>query len=430
MQFIDRCIIELKAGNGGNGVVSWRREAHSPHGGPYGGDGGHGGDVILVGDHNINSLDDLNNQKTVFAQNGENGSTKIAFGKSGENLYIKIPLGTVVYNNLNNKKITEVLETGETFLLCKGGMGGHGNAYFKNPRNKIPNLHENGDIGKSLRCRFVLKYIADVGMVGFPNAGKSTLVGKITSAKPRVAKYQFTTVTPVLGICEHNNKRVIFADIPGLIKGASVGKGLGHEFLRHIERCSILIHIVSLNIDDNEDVVEAYETIMKELEFYKDALIKKPMLVVANKIDLPLADDQLATFKKRFPNLNILALSAAVGTNIEQLKSLVFKAHEAHQEELNKKLDTKKKKLVRYFEVYKKQDFDHDLNIVKLSDHMYEATSQYLKYWTHKIPLSTTDNIIRYNQKMKNVNVEEKVKQLGGEKGDTLIVYGNELTVD
>lgn len=242
MQFVDECVLTLKAGNGGNGVVSWRREAHYPEGGPWGGDGGNGGSIILIGDHNINTLFDLRNKKNIFAQNGENGQTKMATGRNGQDYLIKVPLGTSVYDFDTNELITDILKSGQTYEICKGGKGGRGNAFFKSSFNKAPTLFENGDIGEERKVFLKLKYVADVGIIGFPNAGKSSLVTALTNARPRIANYQFTTLVPILGTTKINDKDIVFADIPGLIEGASEGKGLGHDFLKHIERCQILIH--------------------------------------------------------------------------------------------------------------------------------------------------------------------------------------------
>lgn len=430
MQFIDECVVELKAGNGGNGIVSWRKEAHNPYGGPYGGDGGDGGDIILIGDNNINSLNDLHHTKRIKAQNGENGGTKVSTGKSGEHLYIKVPLGTVAIDFETNEVITEIINIGQTFTICNGGKGGHGNWWFKNPENKVPKLHENGDLGECKKVKLVLKYIADIGMVGLPNAGKSTLVSKLTTAHPKVANYQFTTLTPVLGVCEYKNERMVFADIPGLIEGASEGKGLGHEFLRHIERCSILIHMISLNPDDNMDINEAYDVIMSELKLYQRQIINKPIVVVANKIDCDIDNEQINKLKSHLPNVEIIGISALNSINLEELLEKIYQKYIVQKQQKIAELAKQKNKVVKVVEVKKLPDYSKDIKIEKIDEGIFKITSKYLEYWTHKIPLDTSDNIIRYNQKLKNLEIEEKVKQLGGKRGDTMLIYDNELTLD
>ncbi|MCF0227468.1 MAG: GTPase ObgE [Malacoplasma sp.] len=426
MQFIDECLIQLKAGNGGNGVVSWRREANVPYGGPYGGDGGDGGDIILVGDANTNTLLPLRNHKLISAKNGENGRTKIEFGKRGDNVYVKVPLGTVAYNAETGKQICEILKHKEEFIIAEGGRGGHGNWWFKNAENKIPTLHERGDVTEPIKVKLVIKYMADIGLVGLPNAGKSTLIGALTKAKPRTANYQFTTLEPVLGICEIQDEKITFVDLPGLIEGAAEGKGLGHEFLKHIERCSMLIHLVSLNPEDNDDVVHAYESITNELKLYNEALVNKPILIVANKLDIANADKQLELLKKKIKK-PIIAISALKKQNLEELLDDVVKMYLKHKEEILKKAKTKSVKVI---EVKKQKDYSQDLEIIQVDEHVWEIKSEYLKYWSNRIPLDNDQNIMRYNDKLKILNVENKVKAKGGIVGDTLRIYGNEMVLE
>lgn len=425
MQFVDECTIELKAGNGGNGIVAWRREAHNPYGGPYGGDGGDGGDIILVGDLNENTLLPLRNHKLISAAYGENGRTKLASGKKGENTYIKVPLGTVAYNLATGQKICEILTNHKEYVIQHGGHGGHGNGWFKNPQNKIPNLHENGDVIEPLKVKLVIKYMADVGLVGLPNAGKSTFVGAVTSAKPKTANYQFTTLNPVLGICKHQNDQLIVADIPGLIAGASQGKGLGHEFLRHIERCTILIHLISLDPGENPKIIDAYQTIVNELKIYSTELIKKPIIVVGNKIDKEGSIDNQKQLEQYLKH-PITVISALNKTNLNPLLDLIF--NEYHQIKQKQAKQTTPK--VKVIEVLKKPDNTENLEIVQSGDHDWTITSPYLKYWTNRIPLDTNDNIIRYNDKLKKIKLEEQIKKLGGVVGDTLHIYGNELVLE
>jgi GTP-binding protein len=335
-------------------------------GGPYGGNGGNGGDIILIGDHNINTLFELRNRKSIVAPNGENGRTAKETGHGGNNVFVNLPLGTSVYDANTNELIVDLLESGQTYTICEGGKGGKGNAFFKSSFNRAPTLHENGDLGEEKTVILKLKYIADVGLVGLPNAGKSTLVGKVSSAKPRVGNYQFTTLIPVLGIVKKHNQKIVIADLPGLIEGAAEGKGLGHEFLKHIERCSILLHLISLNPQDNVDVVQAYKIINNELKKYSKALFNKPIIVVANKNDLDETENNLKKLKKIIRE-KIYVISALNGDGIEKLVEEIFHKFKEIQDENKKKLlkQTTKTKVI---ELKRQKDFTKDLKITKVAD--------------------------------------------------------------
>lgn len=423
MQFCDNSRLKVKAGNGGNGIVAWRREAHYPEGGPYGGDGGNGGDVIIIGDHNINSLFHLRYLKQISAENGENGQSKLCSGKSGENKYIKVPLGTSIYDANTNELLVDILKDGQEFIVCYGGKGGYGNAHFKSSINKAPTLFENGDLGEEKEISLKLKYIADIGIIGLPNAGKSSLISAISSAKPKIDNYQFTTIYPVLGTVNINNEKIIFADIPGLIEGASSGKGLGHEFLKHIERCNLLIHLISMDKSDNDDVIKAYETINDELKKYHPVLMSKKIIIVANKSDVDGSELNHKILEK-YLKTKILFVSAKYKTNLEQLLDECWKSFNEN------KINTKKDDDVEIIELKKKKNIEIDFNIEQIDDHIWKVNSKWLDYWSQKIPLTTSDNLIRFNQKMETLDVENKAKSLGAKPGDTLLVGNNELIID
>ena len=427
MKLVDECIVELKAGNGGNGIIAWRREAHNPYGGPYGGDGGNGGNIIIVGDHNIDNLLHLKNHKRISAQNGENGGSKLANGKNGKDSIIHVPLGTVIFDQSNGNKIGEILKHDETKIICHGGKGGHGNGWFANPQNKIPNLYENGDVGELLKAKLVVKYISDVGLIGLPNAGKSTLISAITSSKPKIANYEFTTLNPILGVCKYKNEKMIISDIPGLISGASEGKGLGHEFLKHVERCSILVHLISLNVDDGEDIKKSYQIIKTELMKYNVDLLNKPILIVANKIDCENAKSQLNKLKKIIDDKELVAISAKNKTNIDELINKIYSIYIEIKKQQNK---LQNKKQIKVIELKKQINLNDEVTITQIDNHTWDVKSKYLKYWSNRIPLKTNDNIIRFNQKIKKLDIENKIKKRGGIKGDTLLIYGNEMVID
>lgn len=426
MQFIDECIIQLKAGNGGNGIVAWRREAHNPHGGPYGGDGGDGGNIIFVGDHNTTTLMPLRNHKIISANNGENGKTKLATGKNGQDKIIKLPLGTVIYDLDENKIIAEILKHNQKILICSGGKGGHGNGWFKNSKNKIPNLHENGDIGQYRNVKLTIKYIADIGFVGLPNAGKSSIINALTSAKPKIANYSFTTLIPVLGTFIYKNEKIVFADIPGLIKGASQGEGLGHDFLKHIERCVALIHVISLSIIDNYDIVDSYKVICNELAKYSKHLVDKPTILICNKVDLPESQKQFKKLSSYLKNKNILCISAREKINLDKLSKLIYDLFIKSKKPLLDSNDTQ----VKIYQLNKREDYEADIEIIQKDEGIWEVKSKYLKYWSNRIPLDTSDNIIYFNTKLKNIDLENKIKLKGGKVGDQLLIYGKELIIE
>jgi GTP-binding protein len=323
--FVDECTVKLAAGDGGRGCVSFRREKYEPWGGPNGGDGGRGGDVILLGDVNTNNLVDYKYQPHWNAGRGGHGEGSDCNGREGENRELHMPLGTVVIDTATEKPVAEVLEDGQRIVLCRGGNGGWGNTHFKTSTNRAPRRSNPGQPGEAGTYRLVLKSIADVGLVGFPNAGKSSLTGRITRARPRTAPYPFTTLHPQIGVIDftderRGDRRLLLADIPGLIEGAHENRGLGHRFLRHIERCALLMFLIDMAGVDARDPREDYRHLLRELELYDPALLKKPRLVVANKMDLPEAGPWLAKFRRRHRSVDVIEISCATGDGLDALK--------------------------------------------------------------------------------------------------------------
>jgi GTP-binding protein len=328
--FVDECTVKLAAGDGGRGCVGFRREKYEPWGGPNGGDGGRGGDVILLGDVNTNNLVDYKYQPHWRGERGEHGQGADCHGRDGAPRILKMPLGTVVIDLATEKPVAEIIADGQQIVLCKGGNGGWGNTHFKTSTNRAPKRANAGQPGEQGTYRLVLKSIADVGLVGFPNAGKSSLTGRITKARPKTAAYPFTTLHPQIGVIEYpdvvkGNKRLLLADVPGLIEGASENRGLGHRFLRHIERCALLIFLIDMAGTDARDPRDDYKHLLHELELYDPALLDKPRLVVANKMDLGESAAWLAKFRRRFRTVDVLEISCATGTGIEQLKKELLK---------------------------------------------------------------------------------------------------------
>ena len=321
MNFVDHAKISVKAGNGGNGCIAFLREKFRPKGGPCGGDGGHGGSVILQADENLSTLHDLKYNKKYIANNGENGKGKNMHGKNGADIVIPVPIGTIIKNCENNTVIVDLNNSKQNHIIAKGGNGGFGNARFKTKSNTAPRMANNGQVGESVDLELELKVLADVGLVGFPNAGKSTLIRAISNAKPKVADYPFTTLVPSLGIVNYGEyKSFVVADIPGLIEGASKGKGLGIQFLKHIERTKVLAFIIDVN---SKSIKKEFELLCLELENYNLELLKKPKILFLSKCEMK----EVKHFKKQdLPKIAFLEISSLKRVNLEKAKNMMIKS--------------------------------------------------------------------------------------------------------
>lgn len=323
--FIDRAIITIKAGDGGNGITSFLHFKGKVGGGPDGGDGGKGGDIIFVADSHLTNLSDYYYKTKYVAENGSSGEPKRCFGKQGQDLILKVPLGTIIKDRKTGNIIADMFSDGDTKTVLVGGDGGKGNAKFTNARRHAPHFSQTGEKTETKQVILELKTIADVGLLGFPNVGKSTLLSVITSAKPKIANYHFTTLSPNLGICELYDSRIMIADIPGLIEGASEGAGLGTEFLRHIERTRMLIHVVDISGAEDRDPYEDYVKINEELKKYNKEVAKLKQIIVANKCDYMGAEENLKRFKEKLGRKKVIPISAITGEGIEELKKEMFK---------------------------------------------------------------------------------------------------------
>ncbi|MGM1458844.1 MAG: GTPase ObgE, partial [Columbia Basin potato purple top phytoplasma] len=321
MNFLDESVNFVKAGNGGNGIVSFRREKYVPYGGPSGGNGGAGGSVILIGDAGMNTLFKLQYQRKIIALNGSDGKNKTRNGAKAPDLFIKVPLGTLVYNNENNRFIGEIVQHGFQLVIAKGGRGGRGNYSLANSKNKAPSFAEKGELGESLVIRTELKILADVGLIGFPNVGKSSLISAISNVKSKIGSYSFTTLKPILGVVHNKDFSFTVADIPGLIKDSYLGKGMGINFLKHIERCKVLIYVFSAS-DDN--IYDKYCQLREELKKYNSKILDKPQIILFNKMDLENAEKKLSLFKNNFTDEQIIiACSVWNHFNLDCLKDKI-----------------------------------------------------------------------------------------------------------
>ena len=322
MKFVDEARIHVKAGDGGNGCVSFRRERFIPRGGPNGGDGGKGGDVILQTDAQLVTLLDLTYPKQFRAQKGSHGRGKDQTGKNGEDLVIRVPVGTLVREDKKEELLQDLLFDGQQFVAAEGGRGGRGNARFATPTQRAPRRAEKGEKGQERWLRLELKLLADVGLIGYPNAGKSTLLSRISSARPKIADYPFTTLVPNLGVVSREDRRpFIVADIPGLIEGASKGAGLGLSFLRHVERTRLLIHLLDVSEGPSRDAVKDFQTLNRELKAYDPSLRKKKQFLTLNKIDLPSVRERATDIESEFEKMGyrLYLISGKTGEGVEEL---------------------------------------------------------------------------------------------------------------
>ncbi len=324
--FVDRVKFNVKAGKGGDGMVGFRREKYVPNGGPSGGDGGRGGDVVFTVDPGMSTLMDFKYKKIFKAQNGGNGGNKRMTGASADDLIIRVPEGTTIFDTANDKVIADLTKPGDKAVIARGGRGGRGNTHFATAKNSAPEIAENGEPGEELQVNLQLRLLADVGLVAFPSAGKSTLLSTITSSKPKVAEYHFTTLVPNLGIVRNDDGNdFVIADLPGLIEGASQGVGLGFEFLRHIQRTRVILHLVDMSGNEGRDPYDDYVKINKELGDFDESLLKRPQIIVATKMDLPGSEENLEKFKKELKEhddkiaIKVDAISSVTHQGLDQL---------------------------------------------------------------------------------------------------------------
>ena len=332
--FVDRAEITVISGKGGNGAVTFRRDPYVPDGGPDGGDGGNGGSVILRADKNLRTLMDLKYKRKYKADNGQDGMKRNRYGAKGKDLEIKVPVGTMIIDKESGHLMKDLVEDGDCVVVAKGGRGGKGNVHYKSSIRQAPNFAEAGSPAKERQIILELKLIADVGLLGFPNVGKSTLLSVCTNSKPKIAAYHFTTIDPNLGVVYLHDTSFVMADIAGIIEGASQGAGLGFKFLKHIERTKVLIHVVDISGSEGRDPIEDYEKIMEELEQFNPALLDKPQIVAANKCDIIFDEDKAEEFLKYMDKLNrkVYKISAATGQGVQELLNETLHQIETYEE--------------------------------------------------------------------------------------------------
>lgn len=413
--FIDVAQIYVKAGKGGNGIVSWRREKYEPAGGPYGGDGGNGGSVIIQGDEGIRTLMDFRYKRSYIGENGEDGRTKNQYGKAGGDIILKLPVGTLVKDEETGKVIVDIKEHGQQYVIAKGGKGGRGNAKFATSTRQAPGFAEAGTKGTERNIVLELKLLADVGLVGFPNVGKSTLLSMISAAKPKIANYHFTTLKPNLGVVRvEDEKSFVLADIPGLIEGASEGAGLGLDFLRHIERTRILVHVLDASGSEGRNPIEDFQTINDELFQYNEKLKTKPQIIVANKIDIPEAKEWVSKIKDEFKpkGFEVFEISAATNQGIQELVYGIWNLLE---------------KTELTYETYDEEFIDiqaerSDNIIVKKEEDKYIVEGDYMERLLGSTYLDDTDSLRYFQDMLRKKGIIQQLKELGIQEGDSVYI--------
>lgn len=422
--FIDKAEVFIKAGKGGDGAIAFHREKYIDRGGPSGGDGGRGGSVYFVGRSGKTTLIDFKYKRNIAARNGENGQKQKMYGKSGEDIYIDVPLGTIVKDSITGKVIADITKCDEPVLVAKGGRGGKGNAKFANSRNQAPRIAENGDPGEEYTAIIELKLLADVGLVGFPSVGKSTLLSVLTDAKPEVADYHFTTLKPNLGVVSLiDGYNFVIADLPGLIKGAHKGKGLGLSFLKHIERCRVILHVLDMSSTEQRDPYEDFITVNNELKSYGLDLEKRPMIVAANKMDEDVSILFLEEFKKKTKNkYEIYPISALTRIGLEPL---VKRLYELVQTTPEFPLYTEEDMLVKE---YKFNDEDKNEFFVKKDNKVFVVYGDNITRIFNKINLSEDQGVLKLLNILNAMGVEDKLREMGIKDQDTVRIEDFEFT--
>lgn len=411
--FLDRVKLMIKAGDGGNGATSFLRTKLVMNGGPDGGDGGRGGNVVFVATKNMNTLYTFTFKKKFVAENGGDGDKKNMTGANGKDAKIEVPCGTVIIDAQTGKIIADLFEDGMKFVALRGGEGGHGNAYYKSSIKQAPNFSQTGEKVKQKEVYLELKTIADVGLVGYPNVGKSTLLSCISNANPKIANYHFTTLYPNLGVCEVKGQTFVVADIPGLIEGASLGQGLGHYFLKHTERVRLILHLVDISECEGRDFVEDYKTINKELSHYSEELGKTPQIVVFSKCDL-IAEEDLKTkikrFEKEVKGVEHLQISGATYKGIEELKKLTLE-----------KLSVIPKKPPIEIEEF---DFDKrdigSVEILRESDGTFVVQGGKIDNFVRGVVLDDTLSFAYFQARLNDMGIIDMLKNRGLKNGDTV----------
>lgn len=425
--FIDRVKIHIKAGKGGDGIVAFRHEKYVAYGGPSGGDGGRGGNVIFEADSNKSTLLDLRYSRKVKAEDGGNGKTKKMHGADGDDFIVKVPVGTIVKDAQSGRILADITKNKQQEIIAKGGKGGRGNWHFRTSKNTAPQYSELGEPGDVREIEVELKLLADVGLVGFPSVGKSTLLSVVTKAKPEIADYHFTTITPNLGVVQvADGRSFVMADLPGLIEGASEGKGLGHQFLRHIERCRVIIHVIDMGANDGRDPVEDFKIINEELGQYEYRLLERPQVVLANKMDLENAQTNLQRFIEAYPDIEVFETTTIIA---EGLDAVLYRAADllaiTPQFPIYNDDEEESEGVL-----YKYEPEEIPFEVKNLGNHQWRIEGEAIERSFAMSKLDSDEDIMRFARKMRVMNVDQALRNAGCLDGDTVVICNVEFTFE
>lgn len=413
--FYDYAKVHVKAGDGGNGIVAWRREKYVPMGGPAGGDGGNGGSIILEADNNLRTLIDFRYNTHYKAERGKHGQGSSMHGSSAEDKILKVPVGTVVRDAETEQILADLTASGQRVVVAKGGRGGRGNTHFVSSTHRAPTLAENGDAGEERWITLELKLLADVGLVGFPNVGKSTIISHVSAAKPKIADYHFTTIVPNLGMVKVDEGRsFVMADIPGLIEGAAEGAGLGHRFLRHTERTKVLVHVLDISGSEGRNPLEDFAIVNQELERYNPKLMKRPMVIAANKTDILGEEDYLTRLKEELPEYEVFPISAATG---EGLKPLVYRLTE-----LVEQTELEVEEVTPTDEVKVTKAVEDEVKFVIEQDELgvYVVSGAEIERQWRRTNFVNEDAVSRFLQIVEAMGIVNALRDMGCKDGDTV----------
>lgn len=418
--FIDEVVLNVIGGKGGDGSSSFRHEKFIEMGGPDGGNGGRGGNVVFVADEGLKTLIDLRYQKKIKGEKGSNGSGANRTGASGEDTYVKVPVGTTITDTETNLIIADLVKDKEEAIIASGGRGGKGNAAFKSNKNKAPTTSEYGAPGEERIVKCELKLLADVGLVGFPSVGKSSLISVISASKPKIADYHFTTLTPNLGVVKAGDYSFVVADLPGIIEGASEGIGLGDKFLKHASRCKVIAYVIDMASTEGRDVIEEYEILKKELKNYSEKLYNKKSIVIANKSDMPSFNENLEKFKKKYKDVEIITTSAITKSGLEDLKRSLAHLVKTTEEKVYEDKE---------FESYVLYEFKKEkpYTITKENDHTYVITGDKLELLLKMTRFNSDEAALKFARKLKNMGIDEELRNLGAKDGDTIRILDQEF---